>query len=149
VQKPTVISRAEPEAAVAPPAAARHEPPPPAAVAPKKPPPAAVQKKAPLPAVAAVAPPAPAGENGFVAVLASVPVSANSRVDALKRFADLQQKYGGVLQNKTPDVREANLGEKGVYHRLLVGPPSSREQASALCGELKTAGYPSCWITAY
>ena len=35
------------------------------------------------------------GESGgFVAVLASVPQSASSRMDALKRFADMQQKYG-------------------------------------------------------
>ena len=61
----------------------------------------------------------------------------------------MQQQYGSVLQNRTPDVREANLGQKGIYHRLLVGPPGSRAQASALCGELKAAGYKDCWVTAY
>jgi hypothetical protein len=70
-------------------------------------------------------------------------------MEALKQFADLQQKYGSLLQNKTPDVQEANLGEKGTYHRLLVGPPSSREQANALCSELKSAGYASCWVTSH
>ncbi len=25
----------------------------------------------------------------------------------------MQQKYGGILQNKTPDIQEANLGTKG------------------------------------
>ena len=87
---------------------------------------------------------------GYVAVLASVPVSTTSRINALKQFADMQQKFGPVLQNKTPDVKEANLGDKGNYHRLLVGPPSSREGAQALCGSLKAAGYASdCWVTAY
>lgn len=89
------------------------------------------------------------GGKGYVAVLASVPVSATSRLEALKTFADIQQNYGSVLQNRTPDVREANLGSKGTYHRLMVGPPSSREAASTLCKQLKSAGYPSCWITAY
>jgi hypothetical protein len=89
------------------------------------------------------------GANGYVVVLASVPASGNSRLVALKKFADMQQQYGTVLQNKTPDVREANLGQKGIYHRLLVGPPGSRAQASALCSELKTAGYKDCWVTAY
>src|SRR5205085_10585372 len=42
--------------------------------------------------------------GGYVAVLASVPKSASSRMDALKRFADMQQKYGEVLAGKTPDV---------------------------------------------
>ncbi len=113
---------------------------------PKRPPPAK------RPAVALTTPsaaPAADGSGGFVAVLASVPVSASSRIDALKQFADMQQKYGGVLEGKTPDVREANLGEKGAYHRLLVGPPGSREQASSVCSGLKSAGYASCWVTAY
>ena len=89
------------------------------------------------------------GANGYVVVLASVPSSSQSRLDALKRFADMQQKYGTVLANKTPDVQEANLGDKGTFHRLLVGPPGSRAQASAVCTELKAAGYKDCWVTAY
>lgn len=93
-------------------------------------------------------PAAPSG-SGYVAVLASVPVSGTSRLEALKTFADIQQNYGSVLSNRTPDVREADLGARGRYHRLMVGPPSSRENANALCKQLKSAGYPSCWITAY
>ena len=89
------------------------------------------------------------GAAGYVAVLASVPVSNSSRMDALAQYADIQQKYGTLLQNKTPDVREANLGERGRYHRLLVGPPVSRAQASSLCNQLKSAGYSGCWVTAY
>lgn len=100
---------------------------------------------------AAVSPSAPAsaGTSGYVAVLASVPASSSSRLDALKRFADMQQQYGDALQNKTPDVQEANLGERGVYHRLVVGPPGSRESANSVCSELKTAGYTNCWVLAY
>ncbi len=89
------------------------------------------------------------GANGYVVVLASIPASNNSRLDALKRFADMQQKYGTVLANKTPEVQEANLGDKGMFNRLLVGPPGSRASASALCTELKAAGYKDCWVTAY
>ena len=89
------------------------------------------------------------GGSGFVAVLASVPQSATSRMDALKRFADMQQKYGTALAGKTPDVAEANLGAKGSYHRLIVGPPGSREQASAVCVQLKAEGYNGCWVTSY
>ena len=109
--------------------------------------PAAPKKLAAVPVVGAAA----AGVSaGYVAVLASVPVSNTSRINALKQFADMQQKFGGVLQNKTPDVKEANLGDKGMYHRLLVGPPGSRDAAQSLCGSLKTAGYTNdCWVTAY
>jgi hypothetical protein len=90
-----------------------------------------------------------AGANGYVVVLASVPASGNSRLDALRKFADMQQQYGAVLSNKTPDVRETTLAGKGAYHRLLVGPPGSRSQASELCTQLKASGYKDCWVTAY
>jgi hypothetical protein len=155
-----------------PPSAARVPLPPPA-----QPPPKAAQQppvkvasagKTPLPQAAEPAPPAtkpvaktpvpkktvavdaPAttsasGASGYVAVLAS----KTSRMDALKAFADLQQKYGDVLGSKTPDVQEANLGDKGVRYRSVVGPPGSREAASGVCKQLKTAGYADCWVTAY
>jgi hypothetical protein len=143
--KPVTLAKVEP---VETPATSTPE----AATAPETPAPAAPAKKAPAPTTTAAIPSTgaePTGGGGYVVVLASVPASGDSRLVALKRFADMQQKYGSVLQNKTPDVREANLGEKGVYHRLLVGPPSSRSQASQLCVDLKTAGYKDCWVTAY
>ncbi|MET0638913.1 MAG: SPOR domain-containing protein [Hyphomicrobium sp.] len=86
--------------------------------------------------------------SGFVAVLASVPHSASSRIDALKRFADMQQKYSTALAGKTPDIASANLA-KGAYDRLVVGPPGSRQEASNVCAQLKAEGYQSCWVTAY
>jgi hypothetical protein len=105
--------------------------------------------KTPVPkkTVAVDAPVAPStsATSGYVAVLAS----KTSRMDALKAFADLQQKYGEVLASKTPDVQEANLGDKGVRYRSVVGPPGSREAASGVCKQLKTAGYADCWVTAY
>jgi hypothetical protein len=90
----------------------------------------------------------PHNGTGFVAVLASIPHSSSSRIDALKRFADMQQKYSAALSGKTPDIASANLS-KGVYDRLVVGPPGSREQASNVCTQLKAEGYASCWVTAY
>jgi hypothetical protein len=86
--------------------------------------------------------------TGFVAVLASIPHSSSSRIDALKRFADMQQKYSTALAGKTPDIASANLS-KGVYDRLVVGPPGSREQASNVCVQLKAEGYQGCWVTSY
>ena len=100
---------------------------------------------APGAAPAAPAPVTVAGGNGFVAVLSS----QKSRLDALKVYADIQQKFGQVLSNKPADVQEANLGDKGVYYRAVVGPPGSRDAASNLCGQLKAAGFAGCWVTAY
>jgi hypothetical protein len=120
--------------------------PPPAPVA-EKPKPKPVTKTAAIPA--STAPVTKPSGLGYVAVLASVPASGTSRITALQQFADLQQRYGGILQNKTPDVTEANLGEKGRYHRLVVGPPGSKDGANSVCSQLKTAGYSSCWVMAY
>ena len=86
---------------------------------------------------------------GYVAVLASVPVSGNSQKDSLRQFVDMQSKYGTALQGRTPDVQEVDLGAKGKYHRLLAGPPGSREAASGVCTQLKAAGYAGCWVVGY
>ena len=163
-QKPIVIAKATPPAAVAVAAAqpaatgsidqaAAPAPAPAAKKVVKKVPVVDALGAAPAPAAATPASGSVAttsgGGNGFVAVLASVPRSDKSRIDALKRFADMQQKYGSVLGGKTPDVAEANLGAKGAYHRLVVGPPGSREQANTVCSQLKSQGYADCWVTSY
>ena len=115
--------------------------------------PSAPRADAPKKMAAADPSPAPSAPRssgaGYVAVLASVPASASSRIDALTQFADMQQKYGAILSSKTPDIQEANLGAKGTYHRLLVGPPGSRDSANSVCNQLKAQGYNGCWITAY
>jgi hypothetical protein len=119
-----------------------------AAVTPKADPPPAVKKVAAVASPSVAAGPKVTGA-GYVAVLASVPASGSSRIEALKQFADMQQKYTAILQNKTPDVQEADLGEKGTYHRLLVGPPGSRDSANSVCTQLKAQGFSGCWVTAY
>ena len=94
---------------------------------------AAAAKKLPAKKIAAPAGVGgPTGANGYVAVLASVPASSSSRMDAMQQYADLQQKFGGILGSKAPDVVEAKL-EKGTFHRLVVGPPGSREAANTVC----------------
>jgi cell division protein FtsN len=52
----------------------------------------------------------------------------------------LQGKFPGVLGSHTPVIRRADLGEKGVYYRAMVGPFGSSEEASQFCGSLKSAG---------
>ena len=140
--KPTVLAAAPPPppAAVAADVAADDVPAPVTAPPAKKP-----QKKVAAPSGVG----GPTGANGFVAVLASVPASASSRMQAMQQFADLQQKYNGVLGSKAPDVVEAKL-EKGTFHRLVVGPPASRDAANSVCSQLKAAGYTAdCWVTAF
>jgi hypothetical protein len=164
-QPPPSAARAPLPAPVAA-APSRAAPPPPpvrvASAAANMPPPAEAEPVAPVkkaPAVTkpaasknpvpktkeAAAAPATGSGAGYVAVLSS----QKSRMDALKIFANMQEKYGEVLSSRTPDVQEANLGEKGVWYRLVVGPPGSRDAAASLCTQLKAAGYGSCWVTAY
>jgi hypothetical protein len=133
-----VPQQAQPEADAPPPprrAAVAVAPPPPAA----KPPP---RPASPTPAAAA-----PSTGNGYVAVLSS----QKSRLDALKIFADLQQKYPDALSNKVPDVQEKDLSERGLgtMYRLVVGPPGSRQAASGVCSQLKSAGHEGCWVTEF
>ena len=84
--------------------------------------------------------------SGFVVVLAS----KRSCTNAPKAFAELQQKYPDVLGGMAPDVREADLGDNGVWYRAVIGPPpGSREAATSVCSQLKTAGHAGCWVAAY
>ncbi len=131
--KPKVVAAAQPVEAGA-------------EAAPKKP---VVPRKPVTPPAGVGAAGAAVGASGYVAVLASVPASGSSRVLALQQFADMQQKYGGVLAGKAPEVVEAQL-EKGTFHRLVVGPPASKEAANGVCSQLKAAGYTqSCWVTTF
>jgi len=148
---PKIISNTPPPAAFpnqAPPAQADAAPAAAAPAAPvKKVPPKKVAAADPVAAPSAVG--GPKNATGFVAVLASVPASGTSRNNAMQQFADLQQRFIGVLGSKSPDIVEAKL-PNGVYHRLVVGPPASRDSATSVCTQLKASGYTSdCWVTAF
>src|SRR5262245_58625830 len=153
---PSAARASLPPPVQAPPVKAVPQPPPVKATAPAKlaaaepsAPPRAPVAKTPVPkktaAVDAPSATPTGGASGYVAVLSS----KKSRMDALKAFADIQQKYGDVLASKTPDVQEADLGDKGLWYRAVVGPPGSRDAASAVCSQLKTAGHTACWVTTY
>jgi hypothetical protein len=77
--------------------------------------------------------------------------SPKTRIDALKTFADLQQKYPDLLGAKTPEVQESDQSARGlgIIYRVMVGPPGSREAAASLCQQLKAAGHGGCWVTGF
>ncbi len=83
--------------------------------------------------------------NGYVSQISS----RKSRIDALSAFADLRQRYGSILGKSQPDIQEANLGARGLWYRLRVGPPSSKQAATELCNKLKSAGHKGCFVRAY
>jgi SPOR domain len=52
----------------------------------------------------------------------------------------LQTKYAGLFTGRQPYIRRSDLGERGVYYRVLVGPLSTTGEAKQLCGNLKKSG---------
>jgi hypothetical protein len=121
---------------------------PPVAEPPVKKQAAVVAPKAPPIAPPPRAKEAPSGSGlGFVAVLKSEKTS----MDAMKTYADLQQTYPDVLGGKSFDVQAADLSARGLgtMYRVVVGPPGSHNAASAVCAQLKAAGYVGCWVKEY
>ena len=45
-----------------------------------------------------------------------------------------------ALGSRPPVIKRADLGDKGVYYRTMVGPFRSTEEAAKFCGNLKSAG---------
>src|SRR5579872_35800 len=66
--------------------------------------------------------------------------SQRSESDAQASFKALQGKFPSVLGSHAPTIRRADLGEKGIYYRAMVGPFGSSDEASQFCGNLKSAG---------
>jgi SPOR domain len=101
-----------------------------------------VRPAAPAPTTlvsAAAEPAAPAGgvTGGGYAVQVS---SQRSEAEAHASFRALQAKFPDQLGGRQAMVRRADLGDKGVYYRALVGPFASMQQAAEMCSSLKTAG---------
>ena len=86
---------------------------------------------------AAPAPAAAASAGGGYLVQVS---SQRNEADAQASFRALQGKFPAVLGSREPVIKRADLGEKGVYYRAMVGPFGSSDEATQFCGSLKTAG---------
>ncbi len=89
----------------------------------------------------AAAAPSAAGEQFVVQVAAR-----KSQTAALAAFADLQQRYPSLLNSYRPIIQRADLGTKGIWYRLRVGPMSEKTAAATLCEKLKSAGMRSCLV---
>ena len=82
------------------------------------------------------APAAVAGGGSYVVQVSS----QRSEADAQASYRALQGKFPAVLGSRPPLIKRADLGDKGVYYRAMVGPFASSEEAAHVCGNLKTAG---------
>jgi hypothetical protein len=113
--------------------------------APARPRPAPVQpaplNKPPANETASAAPAAPVATGGYAVQVSS----QRSDEEAQSSFRDLQAKYPDLLGGRTPIIRRADLGAKGIFFRTMVGPFASADQATELCSKLKSAG-GSCLV---
>ena len=90
----------------------------------------------PVQTAPAPAPPVSAGSGGYLVQVSS----QRNEADAQASYRALQTKFPAVLGSRSPVIKRADLGEKGVYYRAMVGPFGSPDEASQFCGSLKTAG---------
>jgi len=98
--------------------------------------PASPKPETGLPSERSVEPTFPLVAGGYVVQL----YSGRSESEAQDQFRALQAKYEGVLGDREPIIRRADLGDKGVYYRAQVGPFRTIDEANQLCGTLKSAG---------
>lgn len=84
---------------------------------------------------------APAASGNFqVQILA-----ARSAEDASAAWKKIQAKNGDVLGGMSSSVARADLGDRGVFYRLRVGPIASEAKAQSLCSALASRNV-SCLI---
>ncbi len=70
-----------------------------------------------------------------------------SQAEADGQWSRLQGKLASYLDGKSQDVERADLGEKGTYYRLRIGPFASADEAKTYCAGLKERG-TDCLIKA-
>lgn len=63
-----------------------------------------------------------------------------SQAEADGFWARLETKLGDFVAGKAPDTERADLGDKGVFFRLRIGPFSSADDAKTYCEGLKSRG---------
>jgi hypothetical protein len=66
--------------------------------------------------------------------------SQRSEAEVQASFRDLQVKFPRALGDREVIVRRAELGQKGIYYRGMVGPFGSAGNADQFCSDLKAGG---------
>jgi hypothetical protein len=79
----------------------------------------------------------PAASGGGYLVQIS---SQRNEADAQASFKALQGKFPSVLASQTPVIKRADLGDKGIYYRAMVGPFGTSDEAAQFCNSLRSAG---------
>lgn len=81
----------------------------------------------------------------FVAVV----FTHQDRGAALDAFTELRERYPNVLAKRKVEAQPIEIADKGVWHRLVVLPAGTRQNAVGVCDRLGAAGYDRCWVKTY
>ena len=69
-----------------------------------------------------------------------------SQEEAQAEFQKLQTRHPSLLGSYSSLVQQADLGTRGTYYRLRIGPIETRSNASQLCNSLIAAGERDCLV---
>ncbi len=93
--------------------------------------------------------PAPARNAAASSALQGFAVQVAShrrQSEAVAAFADLQRHYPNLITGYQPLIQRADLGDRGIYYRLRIGPVATKSDANSLCTSLKSAGLRGCLV---
>ena len=82
------------------------------------------------------------GGSGYLVQLSS----QRSEEQARAAFNGLKRRYPSLLGGFEPNIQRADLGDRGIYYRVRVGPMSDQAGATQVCEQLKSSG-GSCFVT--
>lgn len=71
--------------------------------------------------------------------------ASRNEQDARSTAASITQRYSSQLSGYSPQVERADLGDRGIYYRVGVGPMNTQAAANSLCSNLKSAGL-DCFV---
>ena len=78
--------------------------------------------------------PAGQADGPYVAQIAAY----RSASDAEAGWVSFASRFPQLAAGRAPDIQEANLGDRGVFHRLRIAAFASREDAATFCEALQT-----------
>jgi hypothetical protein len=76
--------------------------------------------------------------DGYVVQISAQP----SEAEALASFRSMQSRHPRVLADREPIIRRVDLGSKGVFYRVMIGPWETARGAEQFCGDLKADNLP-------
>ncbi|QYO78278.1 SPOR domain-containing protein [Devosia salina] len=95
---------------------------------------------APAASTPVAAAPAPAATSAVTPAAAYVQMASQRSEEAARQSAQaVATRYGVLFSGVSPEIQRVDLGERGIYYRVLV-PAASRESAANICTNVKAAG---------